>query len=154
MLLSYQWKMFPSFTCSASNCQKLAVAKMLGQQKTVTFFNSWAFFNALSNTKELHMQNTKPLQSICCVHVWNYSILACNELAVGSIYKTCVKIKGVTWLLFSSLYVLCPERSQQKTLNWENHLWCLFRPSFEWSMEIEIGGKILLTNVTINIVTK
>jgi uncharacterized CHY-type Zn-finger protein len=31
-------------------CQKLAVAKMLRQQKVVTFFNCGAFFNALSHT--------------------------------------------------------------------------------------------------------
>jgi hypothetical protein len=40
------------------------MAKMLRQQKTVTFVNFSAFFNALSHTPELHLQGTKPLQSM------------------------------------------------------------------------------------------
>jgi hypothetical protein len=36
-------------------------AKFLRQKKTVPFFNSKAFFNALSHTLELHEQHTKPL---------------------------------------------------------------------------------------------
>jgi hypothetical protein len=37
------------------------VAKMLRQQKTVSFVNFSAFFNALSHNPELHVQHSKPL---------------------------------------------------------------------------------------------
>jgi hypothetical protein len=57
------------------------VAKLLKQQKTVTFSNLYAFFNALSHAPELHVQHTRPLQS------WPEFAVYVFVLAVGSIYK-------------------------------------------------------------------
>jgi hypothetical protein len=69
---------------------------MLRQQKIVIFFNSWAFFNALSHTADLHVQHTNLLQSrpesaVCMV--CNFSTLAWIVLAVESINNVLWKLR-------------------------------------------------------------
>jgi hypothetical protein len=67
------------------------VAKMLRQQKTVSFFSTRKRSPVLSHILEVHMQHTKSLQSRpefdVCDSVCNLRILACIVLAVASIYK-------------------------------------------------------------------
>jgi hypothetical protein len=84
LLLSYQWTILTVKTLKLFHlqpiiiCQKLAVAKMLKQQKKNSIFNLSAFFNDLSHAPEMNVQHAKLLQSmpesavcVCC----NFSIL-------------------------------------------------------------------------------